>query len=350
MTRDRDYLPRHLVPHAGVALRYYLRMQPGERLVIAWDETVSTSLYEAFRTVAVTDSVDATVVVFRPLAERHIREYGLFAGRSLLPALRMPAPLLAALEAADAFVLLGSDTELLFSPDLATLLAGGRRGLFFPYHDSGYAYRLLFQSDEEAKHQSGIIGAVGAALESATQVRVTSAEGSDLTLRVGEYRTSRRSGEVAPGQLHILPAGNVLRVPDPQSASGRLVIDRTICANDYKELHEPIVLDVSRGRVTSITGGTEAKLLRTFLEGLGDERAYNLTELGIGTNPLCRWSGIGAPSEDTHVKGTVAFALGCDTHIGGITPAPVHIDMTMRFPNLFLDGAQIVDGGSLLIG
>jgi len=154
---------------------------------------------------------------------------------------------------------------------------------------------------------------------------------------------------VGSGQMLFLPAGNVARVPDEGSANGVLVIDRTVCANDYKELREPITIEVVAGNAVSITGGMEAKLLREFLKDQGDPRAYHLTELAVGTNPLCRLSGVGAPSEDTHVHGTVSFALGCDVHLGGTTPGPAHVDMTMRFPTLISDGTVVTDQGRLAV-
>lgn len=344
-----EYLPRHLLPHARTALDAYLDVKQGETLVIAWDETASASLFEAFRLAADIAGFSSVEVIYRPVAEREVREYGLFAGRSLLEPLHMPKALLASLMASDAFVLLGSDTELLFSPDLDAVLSNGSRGLLLPYHNAHYAYRLLFKDVAQAREQAATIERVGEAIDTAKNIHVTSQEGTDLRLRLGAYRTLRRGRAVRAGELQILPAGNIARVPDPNSVDGTLVIDRTVCANDYKELLEPITLEVSGGTVKRIEGGMQARLLREFLEGLNDRRAYNLTELGIGTNPLCRWSGIGAPSEDTHQAGTVAFALGCDTHVGGVTPGPVHIDMTMRFPNLWADGTQIIQDGRLRI-
>lgn len=343
------YVSRHFLEHSDVALRYHLGLQEGEELLIAWDETVSSSLFEAFRSVAALNHRSTTAITFAPLAERAIKEYGLFAGRSLQEPLRIPRILRSALDACDAFVLLGSDTELLFSPDLHDLLASGKRGIFLPYHTNFNAYRLLFRTEAEARSQSSLIRAVGNLVDQEADVHVTSDEGTDLRFKVGQYPTLQRDGAVQKGQLQILPAGSIARVPDVGSAEGTLVIDRTICADDYKELHEPITLDVAEGRIVGIRGGIEAKLLRSLLERLDDPRAYHLTELGVGTNPLCRWSGIGAPSEDTHVKGTIAFALGCDTHVGGVTPGPVHIDMTMRFPSLRIGDTQIVSAGQLQV-
>lgn len=346
----RAEFPVHgLFAHAACALRDNLRVQAGEQIAILWDETVSRQLYEAFRVAAAALETRAITLTYEPLAYRPINEYGLFAGRSLKEPLHLPPVLHSALHAADAFVLLCSDTELLFSPDLKEVLAAGRRGLFLPYLDSFTAERLLFTTPDEVDAQARLVNAVGDLFEGTEEATVTSREGTDLRMRVGQEKVMRRKGITGPGDLMFLPAGNVARAPDDGSAEGTLVIDRTICANDYKELREPIRLQIEAGQVVAIDGGMEAKLLREFLASLDDERAYHLTELAVGTNPLCKFSGIGAPSEDTHVLGTVAFALGCDTHVGGRVPGPVHIDMTMRFPSLRIGSNDIVRDGHLLV-
>jgi 2,5-dihydroxypyridine 5,6-dioxygenase len=338
-----------LVPRVRCALEHNLLLRPTEQVAIVWDGTVAESLYDAFRFEAASLGAIPIGITYEPLAYRPINEYALFAGRSIKEALRLPSSLREALRAADAFVLLCSDTELLFSPDLKAILADGRRGIFLPYMDEFTAHRLLFSSGAEVASQADLVTRVAKVLESAQSAQVTSNEGTDLCLQLGQYHALARHGISAPGLLLFLPPGNVARVPNDGSAEGTLVIDRTVCANDYKELHEPIALNVKKGNVVGVDGGMEARLLREFLASLDDPRAYHLTELAIGTNPLCKWSGIGAPSEDTHVMGTVAFALGCDTHIGGATPAPVHIDMTMRFPSLRVGDHELVRDGRLLI-
>lgn len=341
---------RHaLVPHAVCALDHHLRVQRGEELVIVWDETVSRALYEALRDAGSALGVRVTAVTYEAVAYRPLKEYGVFAGRSLKGPIELPRPVSAVLAACDAFVLLCSDTELLFGEDIPRALESGTRGLFMPYLDAANARRMLFTTEREVSDQAELIAAVGDRLEGSREVRVTSEEGTDLELRLGQHETLRRTGIVKPGELLFLPAGNVARVPDEGSANGVLVIDRTVCADDYKELHEPIELHIERGHVVAVEGGTEAKALRTFLRERRDERAYHLTELAVGTNPLCKFSGIGAPSEDTHVLGTVSFALGCDTHLKGITPGPAHVDMTMRWPTLLVDDAPIVIDGRMAI-
>ena len=342
---------RHgLLPHALCALRDHLLLTSGEDLVIAWDETVSRELYHALRDAATFLGNRVTCMVYEPVAYRDIREYGRFAGRSIAKPLLLPRPLRGALSGCDAFVLVCSDTELLFSPDLRTILQEGRRGVFMPYLSASNARRMLMTSSQEVRAQADAIAATAARLTNGSEIHVTSQAGTDLHLALGQYPLLQRTGIVGPGELLILPPGNVAQVPNDGTVKGRLVVDRTVCADDYKRLSEPIVLDVEEGTVVSVQGGTDARQLREFLESFEDERAFHLTELGIGTNPQCKFSGVGAPAEDTHIAGTVAFAVGCDTHIGGVTPGPCHVDMTMWYPSLSVDGIPLVEGGHLVAG
>jgi 2,5-dihydroxypyridine 5,6-dioxygenase len=211
------------------------------------------------------------------------------------------------------------------------------------------ALRMLPTSHEEVEHQAQLVRVCGARFDAARSAHVTSAAGTDLHLLLGQWQTRLHLGIAPPGGLQVLPAGQITRVPNDNSANGVVVIDRSIADGDYRALTEPVILHVKSGKVVSIEGGLEAEKTRLFLERLDDERVYHLTELAIGTNPRCRFAGVGGPAEDTHTWGTVSLALGCDVHIGGGVPGPVHIDMTMLSPSLALDGIEIVRQGRLLV-
>src|SRR5688500_1430491 len=116
-----EFSAERLLPHALCALRDNLQVQAGEDLGIAYDETVSRSFYEALRIAAKVLGARVVTVTYEPVAYRPIKEYGLFAGRSLQEALYMPPVVRDALRAGSAFILLCSDTELLFSPDLKAI-------------------------------------------------------------------------------------------------------------------------------------------------------------------------------------------------------------------------------------
>jgi leucyl aminopeptidase (aminopeptidase T) len=138
-------------------------------------------------------------------------------------------------------------------------------------------------------------------------------------------------------------------MPNPRSAEGRLVIDRSVNAPEFRELLDPIGFTVEKGYVTKIEGGREARRMETFLASLDDGgEAYHLTELGVGTNKRCKVAGVAGPGEDTHTFGCVSLALGADVHLGGETVAGCHLDMTMRAATLTLDDQIVVDSGQLV--
>jgi 2,5-dihydroxypyridine 5,6-dioxygenase len=331
-----------VMPQARTILRHNVDLRPGEKLAIIWDETVSTELAEATRIAAQEVGAEATLIVYEPLFYRPPEEFFWFAGRSLKEPFVIPSVVLASMEAADVILLLISDMEMQLSPSIRDLLGRGKRILIVPYLDTPKVRRLLFGEPGQVESVRREVEFYADILERGKTVHVTSKEGTDLEVSLGQYQVGRGTGVANRGQLQVVPAGQVLAVPDDGSAQGTLVIDRAIGGEQYKELHEPITLQVTHGDVNAIEGGMEARQLREFLASLDDARAYHLTELGIGVNPLCKFSGIGAPGEDTHKRGTVTFALGCDTHLGGSTPGPVHIDMAMRFPSLSVDGRDLV--------
>ena len=59
--------------------------------------------------------------------------------------------------------------------------------------------------------------------------------------------------------------------------------------------------------------------------------AYNLAELGIGTN-VAVTDLVGSVLLDEKAAGTVHIAIGDDAGIGGDTDAPLHLDGIIRNP------------------
>jgi leucyl aminopeptidase (aminopeptidase T) len=98
--------------------------------------------------------------------------------------------------------------------------------------------------------------------------------------------------------------------------------------------------------VVEISGGEEAERLRLALSNLGVE-ARMLGEFGIGTNPGARVSGV--VLEDEKAFGTVHFALGSNFDFGGTIKAPVHIDLVVLKPTVYVDGRVIIERGTWLL-
>ena len=339
-----------LLTQASTVVQHCLKAQPGDEVLLVSDESLGPDMTAAFRAAVVLSGAKDHVITYEPFHRRPPQEHCLFAGASLLPEeqLQLPATLQAAMEATDRILLLNSDVEIFFVPGFRELAR--RKGLVsFAYLTFEGTLRMLPSSREEVEEIRATVEAGGQALGSATRARITSPQGTDISFRIGQYPLSLHGGVVGFGWTPLLPAGQVVTIPDDGSANGRFVIDRTISAHDYKLLEEPITFHVEEGRVVKIEGGLDAQRLKTWLENLNNPDMYHVTELAFGTNPRCRLSGVIPGCEDTHTRGTVSLALGCDVHFQGPVSAPAHCDMTMRTATLELDGKPIIEEGRLLL-
>jgi 2,5-dihydroxypyridine 5,6-dioxygenase len=345
-----------LLAQARAVVSDCLQVKKGEQVLIVWDGTIGEELVSASQIALSELGADWYLLTYEPVAYRPVSEFCLFAGASLREGgFKIPPILQAGLDSCDASLLLISDMELLFAPKWADMLGGrGSNGgkrmvLLGPHTSTEVARRTLPRSREEVEELKTLVERCGEVIGKASHGRVRSDNGTDLSFDLGQYEVRAHTGVAKNGTLAGLPGGQVTRVPDDGSAQGTLVIDRSVAAPGDKALSEPITLKVKDGNVVSIEGGLEAKALDAFLQSLGTPSIYHLTELGIGTNRRCRLSGLGHHPEDTHTYGTVSFALGCDVHIGGQVRAPAHIDMTMRFPALSVDGRDVVRDGAIVL-
>ena len=78
---------------------------------------------------------------------------------------------------------------------------------------------------------------------------------------------------------------------------------------------------------------------REAADEVGDA-AYNLAELGIGTNGGVAEL-VGSVLLDEKAGGTVHIAIGDNVGIGGETDAPLHLDGIIRDPTVYADGDEI---------
>ena len=338
-----------MLPQASTVVQHCLKVQPGDEVLLVSDESLGDDMSRAFRAAAVQAGAKESFITYEPSHRYPPKEHGRFAGASLSTEdIKIPAPLLAAMGAADAILLLNSDLVMFFAKAFKELIQR-KRIVSLAYLTFPNAQRMLPSSAQEVEDIRRSVEVGGEALGSARQARVTSPQGTDINFTLGQYPVMVHSGVVGYGSMPLLPAGQVVRVPDDGSASGRLVVDRTISVHDYKALEEPITFHVENGDVVQIEGGLEAKRLQKWLDDLNFPGMYHLTELAFGTNPRCRLIGVLPGCEDTHSWGTVSLALGCDVHLGGSVRAPAHCDMTLHSASLELDGKTIIKDGRHLL-
>jgi 2,5-dihydroxypyridine 5,6-dioxygenase len=343
-----------LFDRARIALRYCALVKPGDQVLIVSDSTLSPRILNAFITAAHADGAKVCQVSYTPQLYIHMKQYCLFAGVSQNPSLAEPPPSVSlSIEEADVIVLLSSDMTFYFSQAYRKAISMGKRIIHSAYITEENMLVLFPESEQEVVELDNLTQTIGSIFEPGGDVRFTSCLGTDFECSIGQYGLKCSGGrnriEGRPILAETIPGGQVTRVPDDGTAHGHIVLDRSIAGREFRELNEPIHLDIEKGYVCKISGGWEANDLNRFLDELGGGEMYHITEVGLGTNKRCFRCGVAAPAEDTHTAGSISFALGCDVHLGGSVRAPAHIDCTTRRGNLKVGGVDIVREGRIIL-
>jgi leucyl aminopeptidase (aminopeptidase T) len=184
----------------------------------------------------------------------------------------------------------------------------------------------------------------------ADEIRVTSPQGTDITFEPGDRKWLSDTGMVhESGGFSNLPAGEVF--VSPETATGTYVVDGTMMPYGLLDDGRQLRFEVEDGYVTEIDDDeVRAQVEAGAEEVRGDEAAgnaakvgrdaYNLAELGIGTNVGVDEL-VGSVLLDEKAAGTVHIAIGDDAGIGGDTDAPLHLDGILREPTVYADGVEV---------
>ena len=307
-----------LAAPAETAVRQCLGLGSDESLVVVTDESrepIGEALYDAGR--AVTD--DATLVRYLP-GDQHGEE--------------PPAPVAAALAAADAF-LAPTSKSLSHTRARSDASEAGARGATLPgITEDVFVTGLDADYDAIAAECESMLERV----DDADEVRVTSPEGTDVTFEPGDREWHADTGIVhEPGDFSNLPAGEVF--VSPETANGTYVVDGTISPYGLLDDGQSVEITVADGYVTAISDPEVSEIVESAAEEAG-ENAYNLAELGIGTNTAVTEL-VGSILLDEKAGGTVHVAIGDDAGIGGDTDAPIHEDGVIRNPTVYTDGVEV---------
>lgn len=190
--------------------------------------------------------------------------------------------------------------------------------------------------------------AVGARLSGAKIARITSASGTDLAFSVESRRVNVMPGIVGRGELSPVPNAEVNVSPVEGTANGILVVDASIPYLGIGLLKQPIRFTVRDGRITDIEGGDpeQVEKLRSAWLQQADPSVYNIAEMGIGMNPMCRFKGL--MLEDEGVLGSIHIGTGTNITLGGNVKARSHYDLIMSAPTLTLDGKVLIQDGRIM--
>jgi leucyl aminopeptidase (aminopeptidase T) len=191
-----------------------------------------------------------------------------------------------------------------------------------------------------------ITARVAKAVEGSREIRVTSSAGTDVRFSAWGRKVFRLDGYFQEEMgFAALPGGECPMSPLEGTTEGTIVFDYSM--DGIGRLREPLVLDVRKGQVQSVSGSPEEM---HFLQNLfeRDQNARNIAEFSVGTNPGARL--IGNLAEDKKALGTVHFALGNSLSLGGHVEARVHLDGLLLVPTVITEnGRVLVDRGKITV-
>lgn len=182
-------------------------------------------------------------------------------------------------------------------------------------------------------------------MKKAKKVRITSKKGTDISFKIYNNKIEHGSTMDKKGSFHNLPLGEVFVAPKEKTAEGIFVVDGSFAG--VGKLKKNIVIEVNKGYAVDIKGGKEAGQLVKILKSVKNKNAFNIAELGIGTNPKAKISG--SVIEDEKVLGTCHIALGSNFSFGGKIKVPIHLDGIIKKPTIYFDDKIIMKEGKLII-
>jgi leucyl aminopeptidase (aminopeptidase T) len=307
-----------LTEPAETAVHQCMNLGPEESCVVVTDDK-RRDIGEALYDVAASITDDAVIVQYPP-GQHHGGE--------------PPAPVSAAMRDAD--VVLAPTTKSL-SHTLARSEANeaGARVATLP----GITQEIFTTGlDADYERIQSYCEDVLEQVDDADEIRVTTDLGTDITFEPGERDFRLDTGMVhEDGEMSNLPAGEVFL--SPETANGRIVVDGTMMPHGLLADGQPLEFEVDDGFVTEISDDEIREAFAAAADEVGED-AYNVAELGIGTNVAAE-SLIGSVLLDEKAGGTVHIAIGDDHAIGGDVEAPIHSDGIIREPTVFADGEEV---------
>jgi len=238
---------------------------------------------------------------------------------------------------------------LMHAPQTGSILRAGARIMTISNEHPDILARL--RPDPAMKE---VVRNAVAACRAAGTMTVTSPAGTDLTVAMVDAATVGVWGWTdRPGTLAHWPGGLVVSFPRAGSCNGVLVFAPGDINLTFKRYFEGEVRCTIRDDfITAIEGGgTDAQLMRRYLEGFNDPLAYATSHVGWGLNPAARYESL-AMYDNADLNGTELRALagnflystGANEFADRFTEG--HFDLPMMGCHIDLDGTDMVRGGA----
>lgn len=192
-------------------------------------------------------------------------------------------------------------------------------------------------------------------LSDASEMRVTSRAGTDLTINIKDAPCGGTPGfSTRPGAVDHWPGGLCLCFPGKNAVNGRIVMDVGDMNLTFKSyLSNQITMIIENDYITDIQGDNlDAELFREYLKAWDDPKAFGFSHVGWGMNPRARWESLALydkgdlqATEFRAWAGNFLWSTGSNQYAGRFTLG--HFDLPMRGCTIALDGADVVIDGQL---
>ncbi len=298
---------------------YNMGYKPGERILVVTDTRLRNLGYKVYSAMP-----DATIIETRPRVENGSEPED---------------PVRGAMLESDIIMILTSKS-LTHTKARRDACAGGARVASMPGITPAIFRRMLGTDYQEMLVRSTRLAAK---LKKAKTARISTEAGTDMTMEIAGRKVDDDTGILRKaGDYGNLPAGEVSLSPLEGTAEGVFVIDGSVIS---QRVDMPVKITVRKGMAVSIEGGRTARQLLQLLTAVGP-KAFNIAELGIGTNENAKLTG--NILEDEKILGTCHIALGNNMSYGGTVDVPIHQDGIILSPDIYLDGKRIMEKGQLL--
>lgn len=239
---------------------------------------------------------------------------------------------------------------LMHAPQTGTILKGGARILNISNEHPEMLERAM--PDEDLKMRTLDAARL---CQKSEWMTVTSDAGTDLTVNMKGNNTVGVWGWTdKPGTLAHWPGGIVVSFPSVGSVNGRLVFqpgDMNLTFKKYFD--DEVIFTLKDDYVIDIEGkGSDARLMRNYLEAFGDKEAYATSHVGWGLHKGARYEALTMydkghinATELRAVAGNFLYSTGANEFAGRFTQG--HFDLPMMSCTITLDDIVVVENGKL---
>ncbi len=304
------------------------RVQKGENVVIACD-TNKLRIAEVLAAAAYSVGAVPTITMFTPTGEHGAQ---------------VPKPVVGACANSDVFFF-PTTWSMSHSDARFEAVKNGARGCTMCEVTEDCLCVGGIEGDFEENDRLG--RKIGALLSNADTVRITSADGTDMTGKITNRTVNYETGLFRdPGVFAAVPNSELNISPIEGSSEGVIIGNVRIMGYGVTK-DEPVIIEVKKGQVTTIKGGSGADYLKEILKKFNDPTVYNLAEFAVGLNPFSR--PYSTNLEDLGKLGFAHHGIGSNYTFGGNVRAPCHIDVIYSNITLEIDGMKVLEDGVVLI-